>query len=107
MVLGGTGGGGKAEVPARMAGEEGVEGRPAIGRGAATIHTVEHVLAAVAAHLIDDLTIELTGPEPPILDGSVQPYFDALAQAEPASVGGEPAVLTVTAPFTVPATDAA
>ncbi len=92
---------GKPEVPARLTEVEAVERRTAIGHGAATIHTVEHVLAAVAAHVIDDLTIELTGPEPPILDGSVLPYFDALAQAGPAAVGGEPSVLTVTAPFTV------
>src|SRR5947199_4222830 len=98
---------GKPEVPARLTEVEAVERRTAIGHGAATIHTVEHVLAAVAAHVIDDLTIELTGPEPPILDGSVRPYVDALAQAEPASVGGEPAVLTVTAPFTVTDKDAA
>ena len=98
---------GKPEVPARLTEVEAVERRTAIGHGAATIHTVEHLLAAVAAHVIDDLTIELTGPEPPILDGSVRPYFDALAQAEPASVGGEPAVLTVTAPFTVTDKDAA
>src|SRR5690349_24666913 len=98
---------GKPEVPARLTEVEAVGRRTAIGHGAATIHTVEHVLAAVAAHVIDDLTIELTGPEPPILDGSVQPYFDALATAEPASVGGEPAVLTVTAPFTVTDKDAA
>jgi UDP-3-O-[3-hydroxymyristoyl] N-acetylglucosamine deacetylase/3-hydroxyacyl-[acyl-carrier-protein] dehydratase len=96
---------GKPEVPARLTEVEAVERRTAIGRGAATIHTVEHLLAAVAAHEIDDLTIELTGPEPPILDGSVQPYFDALAKAGPADVpggaGGEPAVLSVQAPFTV------
>src|SRR5438034_1086070 len=98
---------GKPEVPARLTEVEAVERRTAIGHGAATIHTVEHLLAAVAAHVIDDLTIELTGPEPPILDGSVKPYFDALAQAEPAPVGGEPCVLTVTAPFTVTDKDAA
>src|SRR5207245_6100640 len=98
---------GTPEVPARLTEVEAVERRTAIGHGAATIHTVEHLLAAVAAHLIDDLTIELTGPEPPILDGSVQPYFDALAKAEPTSVGCEPAVLTVTAPFTVTDKDAA
>ncbi len=85
---------GKPEVPARLSEVEAVERRTAIGHGRATIHTVEHVLAAVAAHVIDDLTIELTGPEPPILDGSVQPYFDALTQAGPTSVGGEPAVLS-------------
>ena len=98
---------GTPEVPARLTEVEAVERRTAIGHGAATIHTVEHLLAAVAAHMIDDLTIELTGPEPPILDGSVQPYFDALAKAEPTSVGGEPVVLTVQAPFAVTDKDAA
>src|SRR5207247_11144359 len=53
------------------------------------------------------LTTQLTGPEPPILGGSVQPYFAALAKAEPTSVGGEPAVLTVQAPFAVTDKDAA
>ena len=91
----------RPEIPARLAEVEAVERRTAIGKGETTIHTVEHLLAAVAAHEIDDLTVELTGPEPPILDGSVQPYFEALAQAEPMEVGGEPAVLTVQAPFTV------
>lgn len=94
------------EVPARLTEVEAVERRTAIGRGAATIHTVEHLLAAVAAHEIDDLTIELTGPEPPILDGSVQPYFEALREAGLADVGGEPATLTVQAPFTVTEGDA-
>ena len=98
---------GKPEVPARLTEVEAVERRTAIGHGAVTIHTVEHLLAAVAAHTIDDLTIELTGPEPPILDGSVQPYFDALTKAGPASVGGEATVLTVPAPFTVTDKDAA
>ena len=92
---------GKPEVPARLTEVQAVERRTAVGRGDATIHTVEHLLAAVAAHEIDDLTIDLTGPEPPILDGSVQPYFEALAKAGPTEVGGEPAVLSVQAPFTV------
>src|SRR5205085_2812302 len=78
-----------------------VERRTAIGKGETTIHTVEHLLAAVAAHEIDDLTVELTGPEPPILDGSFQPYFEALAHAGPTETSGEPVILTVPAPFTV------
>ncbi len=98
---------GKPEIPARLTEVEAVERRTAIGRGPTTIHTVEHLLAAVAAHEIDDLTVELSGPEPPILDGSVQPYFEALAQAKPVEVGGEPVVLTVRAPFTVTEGDAA
>ena len=98
---------GTPEVPARLTEVEAVERRTAIGRGEATIHTVEHLLAAVAAHEIDDLTIELSGPEPPILDGSVLPYFEALAQAGPTDVGGEPAILNVQAPFTVTEGDSA
>jgi UDP-3-O-[3-hydroxymyristoyl] N-acetylglucosamine deacetylase/3-hydroxyacyl-[acyl-carrier-protein] dehydratase len=98
---------GTPEVPARLTEVEAVERRTAIGRGEATIHTVEHLLAAVAAHEIDDLTIELSGPEPPILDGSVMPYFEALAKAGPIEVGGEAAVLSVQAPFTVTEGDSA
>src|SRR6266566_9320274 len=74
---------GQPEIPARLTEVAAVERRTAIGKGEAMIHTVEHVLAAVAAHEIDDLTVELTGPEPPILDGSVQPYFEALTHAGP------------------------
>jgi UDP-3-O-[3-hydroxymyristoyl] N-acetylglucosamine deacetylase/3-hydroxyacyl-[acyl-carrier-protein] dehydratase len=92
---------GAPEVPARLSEVEALERRTAIGHGAVTIHTVEHLLAAVAAHEIDDLLIELSGPEPPILDGSVAPYFAALAEARPVEVEGEPTVLTVAAPFTV------
>jgi UDP-3-O-[3-hydroxymyristoyl] N-acetylglucosamine deacetylase/3-hydroxyacyl-[acyl-carrier-protein] dehydratase len=97
---------GKPEIPARITEVEALERRTAIGHGERTIHTVEHLLAAVAAHEIDDLVIELTGPEPPILDGSVGPYFEALQQATPVEVEGEPIVLTVQAPFTVTEGDA-
>ncbi len=92
---------GTPEVAARLSEVEAVERRTAIGKGASTIHTVEHVLAAVAAHEIDDVTVELSGPEPPILDGSFEPYFEALAKAGPTETSGEPVILTVPAPFTV------
>ena len=97
---------GKPEVPALLSEVEAIERRTAIGKGDTTIHTVEHLLAAVAAHEIDDLIVELSGPEPPILDGSVQPYFEALEQAGPTETGGEPVILSVQAPFTVTEGDA-
>ncbi|HYK81930.1 MAG TPA: bifunctional UDP-3-O-[3-hydroxymyristoyl] N-acetylglucosamine deacetylase/3-hydroxyacyl-ACP dehydratase [Gemmatimonadales bacterium] len=92
---------GKPTVAARLSEVEAVERRTAIGKGDVTIHTVEHVLAAIAAHEIDDLTVELTGPEPPIMDGSVQPYFEALEHAGPTETTGEAVTLSVQAPFTV------
>ncbi|MEW5918452.1 MAG: UDP-3-O-acyl-N-acetylglucosamine deacetylase, partial [Gemmatimonadota bacterium] len=58
-----------------------VERRTQLGDGDDAVHTVEHVLAAVAAAEIDDLRIELDGPEPPVLDGSAGPFFRALKGA--------------------------
>lgn len=46
------------------------------------IDTVEHVLAAVAGLAIDNLEIELDGPEVPAMDGSALPFVNALKEAE-------------------------
>jgi UDP-3-O-acyl-N-acetylglucosamine deacetylase len=46
-----------------------------------TLDTVEHLLAAVAAEQLDDLMVEVDGPELPILDGSFQPWIDSLSAA--------------------------
>jgi UDP-3-O-[3-hydroxymyristoyl] N-acetylglucosamine deacetylase/3-hydroxyacyl-[acyl-carrier-protein] dehydratase len=52
-----------------------------LGNDPVAVHTVEHVLAAVGALEIDDLVVELSGPEPPIVDGSAKPFVDALLAA--------------------------
>jgi len=46
------------------------------------------VLAAVVGAGLDDIVIEMDGPEPPILDGSARPFFDALRGAGVAENGG-------------------
>jgi UDP-3-O-[3-hydroxymyristoyl] N-acetylglucosamine deacetylase len=46
----------------------------------AHVATVEHLLAALAASGIDNLLVELDGPEVPILDGSAAPWM-ALIEA--------------------------
>ncbi len=45
------------------------------------IHTVEHVLAAIAGLQIDNLIVELSGSEPPVADGSAKPFADTLLKA--------------------------
>lgn len=45
------------------------------------VFTVEHVLAALAGLQIDNVLIELDGPEPPVLDGSAMPYVETLKNA--------------------------
>ncbi|MGH7559497.1 MAG: UDP-3-O-acyl-N-acetylglucosamine deacetylase [Gemmatimonadales bacterium] len=94
------------EVPASFHQVEATERRTSIGRGESTIHTVEHLLAAVAALQLDDLLIELDGPEPPILDGSFGPWLDLLEGAGIRENGGEPSLFRVLQPFTVAEGDA-
>lgn len=45
------------------------------------VHTVEHVLAALAGLGIDNLIIELDANEPPVGDGSAVPFVDILNKA--------------------------
>lgn len=52
-----------------------------LGRDDITVSTVEHLLAAVYALGIDNLVVELDGPEVPILDGSALPYLLLLQAA--------------------------
>ncbi len=48
----------------------------------ARIHTTEHVLAALVGLEIDNVLMEIDGPEMPIMDGSSIPFIKALEQAE-------------------------
>ncbi len=42
------------------------------------IHTTEHVLAALYGLQIDNCRIEMSGPEPPVMDGSSLPFAERL-----------------------------
>ncbi len=72
-----------------------------LGAGEEAVHTVEHVLAAIAALEIDDIRIDLDAAEPPILDGSARPFHDALVSAGIVDVEGEVEYLSLCAPFTL------
>jgi len=45
------------------------------------IHTIEHVLASLVGLDLDNILMEFTGPEAPILDGSSIKYVEALKKA--------------------------
>ncbi len=49
--------------------------------GSALVCTVEHSLSALSGLEIDNVLIELDGPEIPILDGSAGPFIQALEEA--------------------------
>ncbi len=52
-----------------------------LGIGKVQIHTVEHVLAALAAYRINNLVIELNNIEPPVGNGSSDVFVDMIEKA--------------------------
>jgi UDP-3-O-[3-hydroxymyristoyl] N-acetylglucosamine deacetylase len=46
-----------------------------------TVSTIEHLMAALAALGVDNASIELDGPEVPIMDGSAEPFVNLLDRA--------------------------
>ncbi|MEX2181125.1 MAG: UDP-3-O-acyl-N-acetylglucosamine deacetylase [Gemmatimonadaceae bacterium] len=69
------------------------ERRTQLGSGEGALHTVEHVLAAVVGVGLDDLLVEMDAAEPPIMDGSAEPFRAALAAAGVQEQAGRPDVL--------------
>jgi UDP-3-O-[3-hydroxymyristoyl] N-acetylglucosamine deacetylase/3-hydroxyacyl-[acyl-carrier-protein] dehydratase len=55
--------------------------RTTLKSGEVSIDTCEHCLSALAGLGIDNIRIEVDGPEIPALDGSAKPFYDALEQA--------------------------
>lgn len=52
-----------------------------IAQNGASVNTVEHVLAALVGLEVDNVLIELDGPETPIMDGSALKFIEALESA--------------------------
>src|SRR6478609_5931400 len=49
--------------------------------GDAKVSTVEHLLAGLVGKGIDNVLVELNGPEIPIMDGSSEPFIDLIEEA--------------------------
>lgn len=69
------------EIPALLAHVAETGNRTVLARGPARVETVEHLLAACFALQLDDVAIEIDGPEAPILDGSAEPWRAAILEA--------------------------
>ncbi len=54
-----------------------VERATTIGEGSVRVHTVEHILSALSAMGVDNAIVEMDANEPPIGDGSAQPYVES------------------------------
>jgi UDP-3-O-[3-hydroxymyristoyl] N-acetylglucosamine deacetylase/3-hydroxyacyl-[acyl-carrier-protein] dehydratase len=73
--------GGRPEIPAVADNVIDVSRGTTIGIGEAKVHTIEHVLSAIAGLQIDNIIIELEGIEPPVGDGSAMPFVKVLVKA--------------------------
>jgi len=70
-----------------------------IGSNGVKIKTVEHMLAALAGLGIDNLVIEVAGPEMPILDGSSTELISIILEAGIAKQGKKRPYLRIKKPF--------
>src|SRR5437867_5805225 len=68
-------------IDANIANLKTVERATTIGEGAVRVHTVEHVLAALCGMGVDNAIVEMDANEPPIGDGSAQPFVDLIRKA--------------------------
>jgi len=73
--------GGAPEIPALVDYVVDISRGTTLGIGDTKVHTVEHVLAAIAGLQIDNIIIEIDGIEPPVGDGSAMPFVKKLLEA--------------------------
>ncbi len=74
-----------------------------LSRGALAVATVEHLLSALQGLSIDNVRIELDGPEVPILDGSALPFVTLIRESGVRALGKPRRFLTLTRPVRVKA----
>jgi UDP-3-O-[3-hydroxymyristoyl] N-acetylglucosamine deacetylase len=72
-----------------------------LGSGDASVSTVEHLMSALAGLGIDNLLVDLTGPEIPIFDGSSAPFIFLLQSAGVAEQAAPKEYVRITAPIEV------
>ncbi len=86
---------GSPSIPALVEHVASTDRGTTLAAGDASAYTVEHLLAAVGALGIDNLIVELDGPEVPIMDGSFRPFFETLTTAGVVEQAANAAVLVV------------
>ncbi len=71
----------KPFIPALVEKVQKVERATTIAEGGVNVHTVEHVISALAGMSVDNAIIEMDANEPPIADGSAMPFVELIKKA--------------------------
>jgi len=90
---------GKPEIEARVENVSDTTRSTTLARGNIKIHTVEHVLAALAGSGVDNAIVELDANEPPIADGSAREFCKMIHTAGIEEQDEERRPYTVTEPI--------
>lgn len=69
------------DIPASVRHVTGLQYATVLGRDGATVETVEHLLAALTSAGIDNVIVELSQREVPIMDGSSAPFLFLIHEA--------------------------
>lgn len=72
----------KSKIVARLSNVKETPRCTILGNDSASILTVEHLLSALNAYEIDNLLIEISGPEVPVCDGSSISFVDMIEKAK-------------------------
>jgi UDP-3-O-[3-hydroxymyristoyl] N-acetylglucosamine deacetylase len=94
-VLGGL------EVPATVQHVGGINYATGLTLDAVKVDTVEHLLAALVSLGIDNVVVELSSPEVPIMDGSALPFIAMIEQAGVRQLGPARRYLKVLRPLSL------
>jgi UDP-3-O-[3-hydroxymyristoyl] N-acetylglucosamine deacetylase/3-hydroxyacyl-[acyl-carrier-protein] dehydratase len=71
---------GQPVIPADVSYVTGTNRGTILERGGHQVRTVEHLLSALSGLEVDNVLVEINGPEVPILDGSAKKFVDAIME---------------------------
>ncbi len=72
-----------------------------LGDGASRVATVEHLMAAIALAGLDNLIVDIDGPELPALDGSAAPWLDLITAAGLRNLNAAREAILILAPIDI------
>ncbi|MGH7415088.1 MAG: UDP-3-O-acyl-N-acetylglucosamine deacetylase [Candidatus Rokuibacteriota bacterium] len=72
-----------------------------VGAFGVRVRTIEHLMAAAAALGVDNLVVDIDGPEVPAADGSAKPFVDLLRSAGRVSLAAPRRPITIAEPMRV------
>ena len=89
------------QIPATVEYLSHINHATSLARNGVQIGTVEHLLAALRALEIDNVIVELDGPEVPIMDGSSAPFIYLIHEAGIRLLSSPQQIIKITQPITV------